>query len=66
MKLMTALVEVAVDMTVRTETTRQRYEAEKSKELERRAHGRVEELHLIYTEVSISTCRLAPTLWGRG
>nr|XP_023659201.1 cohesin subunit SA-3-like isoform X2 [Paramormyrops kingsleyae] len=51
MKLMTALVEVAVDMTARTETTRQRYEAEKSKEPERRAHGRVEELHSIYTEL---------------
>ncbi|XP_048885793.1 cohesin subunit SA-3 isoform X2 [Brienomyrus brachyistius] len=51
MKLMTALVEVAVDMTARTETMRQRYEAEKSKEPERRAHGRVEELHSIYTEL---------------
>ncbi|XP_036403583.1 cohesin subunit SA-1 [Megalops cyprinoides] len=51
MKLMTALVEVAVMVFSQTETTHRRYEAERNKELERRAQDRLEELHTTYTEL---------------
>ncbi|KPP57725.1 hypothetical protein Z043_124526 [Scleropages formosus] len=51
MKLMTALVEVAMDVSTQVETTQRRYKAEMCKEVELRAQERLEKLHTSYTQL---------------
>ncbi|XP_064181949.1 cohesin subunit SA-1 isoform X2 [Anguilla rostrata] len=51
MKLMTAVVEVAVVVFTRAETTQRRYEVERGKGVERRAQERLEELQAAHREL---------------
>ncbi|KAL4631142.1 cohesin subunit SA-1-like [Arapaima gigas] len=50
-KLMTALVEVAVDVSTLMETTQRQYKAERNKKVEFRAAEKLEELHTSYTQL---------------
>ncbi|KAJ8389253.1 hypothetical protein AAFF_G00121180 [Aldrovandia affinis] len=51
MKMMTAMVEVAVVVFTQMETTQRRYEVERKKEVEHRAQERLEELQTTYREL---------------